>query len=74
MWYAPKTLQDAFEKSFKLEAGPQLAEGVHLGRSPQVMQVFMGASCHQEGLKGCVHQVNVRDSRARSNACWRCGG
>ena len=35
--YAPRTLQDAFKRALILEAGLQLAEGVHLGRSPQVM-------------------------------------
>ena len=57
-----------------LKAGPQLAKGVHLGRNPQVMQVSTIASCHHDGLKGCIHQVNVRDSQARSNAWWKCGG
>ena len=36
--------------------------------------VSADTSCHQEGLKGSVHQVNVRNSRARFNACWKCGG
>ena len=34
MWYAPRTLQDAFKKALTLEAGLQLAKGVYLGRSP----------------------------------------
>ena len=29
---------------------------------------------NQDGLKRCVHQVNVRDSRTRSNVWWKCGG
>ena len=37
VWYVPRTLQDAFERALTLEAGLQLAKGVHLGRSPQVM-------------------------------------
>ena len=67
VWYA-------FERALTLEAGLQLAEGLHLGRSLQVMQVSTGAYCHQEGLKGCEHQVNVRDSRTSSNVCRKCGG
>ena len=62
MWYAPKTLQDAFERPLALEAGLQLAEGVHLGISPQVMQIFTSAPFHHDSLDGCVHQVNVRDN------------
>ena len=69
VWYAPKILQDAFERALAPEAGLQLAKGVHLGRSPQVMQVFTSASCHHNRLKGCIHQVNARDSQTRSNAC-----
>ena len=41
--YALKTLQDIFERAVTLEAGLQLAKGVHLGRSPQVMQVSTSA-------------------------------
>ena len=37
------------------------------------MQVSTSAPCHHNGLKGCIHQVNVRDRQARSNACWKCG-
>ena len=61
VWYALRTLQDAFERVLTLEAGLQLAKGVHLGRSPQVIQVPTSVSCHHDRLKGCVHQVNVRD-------------
>ena len=74
VWYTPKTLQDALKRALNLEAGLHLAKGVHLGRSFQVMQVSTGVSCHQDGLEGCVHQANVRDSQGWSNACWRCGG
>ena len=74
MWYAPRTLQDAYERALTPEAGLQLAEGVHLGRSPQMMQVLTSAPCHHDGLNGCIHQVNIRDNSARSNACWKCGG
>ena len=60
VWYAPRTLQDAFERALTLETGLQLAED--LGRSPQVMQVSTSAPCHHNSLEGCVHQVNVRYS------------
>ena len=49
--YAPQTLQDAFERALTLEAGLKLAKGVHLGRSPQVMQVSTSAPCHHDSLK-----------------------
>ena len=31
-------------------------------------------SRYRDGPYCCVHQDNVRDSHARSNACWKCGG
>ena len=71
--YTLKILQDAFERALTLKAGLQLAKSVHLGTSPQVRQVSTGVSHHPDKLKGCVHQVNVKYSQARSNACWKCG-
>ena len=50
VWYAPRTLQDAFKWTLTLEAGLQLAKGVHLGRSTQVMHVSTSASCHHNGM------------------------
>ena len=38
------------------------------------MQVSASASCHNDGLKGCIQQAIVRDIWARSNACWIYGG
>ena len=73
MFYALRALQAALERALALETGLQLAEGVHLGRFPQVMQVSTSAPFHSDSLKGCVHQVHVRDSHARSNACSKCG-
>ena len=32
--YTPGILQDTFKRALALEAGLQLAKGVHLGRSP----------------------------------------
>ena len=60
--YALKMLQDELQRALALEACLQLARGVHLGRFPQVMQVSTGASCHQDRFRGCIHQVNIRDS------------
>ena len=39
------------------------------------MQVSTDAleSHNPEGLKGCVCQMYIKNNRARSNACWRCG-
>ena len=39
-----------------------------------MIQVSTGACCYHDGLDSCVHQVNVGDSHAKSNACWKCGG
>ena len=33
LWYAPRTLQDAFKRALTLEAGLHMAESVHLGSS-----------------------------------------
>ena len=69
-------LQDVFEKAFTLKAGLQLAKGIHLGRSPQVMQVSIDANeaYNQERFNRCVHQMHIKDNRARLNACWICEG
>ena len=72
--YALRTLKDAFKRVLALEAGQQLAESVHFGRSPQVMQVSSSSPCYHDSLKACVHQVNARDSQEKCNACWKCGG
>ena len=73
VWYAPRTLQDAFKRALAFQAGLQLATGVHLVRSSQVMQVSTSVCCHHNGLRSCTHQVNVRDSQARSSVYWKCG-
>ena len=39
VWDAPRMLQDTFDKVLTLEASLQLADGVHLWRPSQVMQV-----------------------------------
>ena len=68
---APRTPQDGFEKALTMEAGLQLSEGVHLGRSFQMIQISTDEheSCSQDGLDGCVHQMHIKDNRTRSNAC-----
>ena len=63
--YATRPLQDVFEG-----AGSHLAKGVHLGWPPQVIST--SAPCHYYGLNSFADQVNVRDSHARSNDCWKC--
>ena len=45
-------LQDIFKRDLAHQAGLQLAKGVHLGRSPQVMQFSTSAPCDHNGLKG----------------------
>ena len=47
-----------------------------LGRPSQVIQVSTDGleQCIQVGRDGYVHKANIKNSRAWSNACWRCGG
>ena len=49
---APRMQQDAFKTVETLQAGLQLAEGIHLGRLPQVMQVstYAQEQCNHKGL------------------------
>ena len=63
VWYILRTLQEAFHRALTLEAGLHLAKGVHIGRSPQVMQVSTSASYHHDKLKGCVHQAMLETAK-----------
>ena len=57
-------MQQCFEKALRLEASLQLSEGVNMARKTAVMNV--GVDVEDE--------INViRDVRARSNACYKCG-
>ena len=60
----PHNLQQCFEKALEYEASFQLSEGVNMAHKTTVMNV----NVEEED------EVNfVKDARARSNACFKCG-
>ena len=60
----PQNLQQCFEKALRLEASLQLSEGVNMAWKTVVMNVDVEVE----------DEINmVRDVRARSNACYKCG-
>ena len=60
----PQNLQQCFEKALRLEASLQLSEGVNMARRTTVMDVDVDTE----------DEVNlIKDVRARSNACYKCG-
>ena len=60
----PQNLQQCFEKALKLEASLQLSEGVNMAQKTTVMNVDVDTE----------DQVNlIKDVRARSNTCYKCG-
>ena len=62
--FLPQNLQQCFEKALRPEASLQLSEGVNMAQIRTVMNV--------EGNDD--DEVNlIKDIRARSNACYKCG-
>ena len=60
----PQNLQQCFKKALRLEASLQLSEGVNMAWKTAVMNVDVDME----------DEINmVRDVRARSNACYKCG-
>ena len=60
----PQNLQQCFEKALRLEASQQLSEGVNMAHKTTVMNVEVDTD----------DEVNlIKDIRARSNACYKCG-
>ena len=60
----PQNLQQCFEKALRLEASLQLSEGVNMAQRTTVMNVDIETE----------DEVNlIKDVRARSNACYKCG-
>ena len=60
----PHNLQQCFEKALEYEASFQLSEGVNMACKMTIMNVNVEND----------DEVNlVRDARARSNACYKCG-
>ena len=62
--FLPQNLQQCFEKALRLEASLQLFEGVDMAQKTMVMN----ANVHGDD------ELNfIKDARARSNACYKCG-
>ena len=62
--HLPQNLQQCFEKALRLEASLQLSEGVNMARKTTVMNVDVDTG----------DEINlIKDVRARSNACYKCG-
>ena len=60
----PQNLQQCFEKALRLEASLQLSEGVNMAWRTIVMNVDVDTE----------EDINlIKDVRARSNACYKCG-
>ena len=60
----PHNLQQCFEKALEYEASFQLSEGVSMAQKTSIMNV----NVEEED------EVNfIKDARARSNACFKCG-
>ena len=60
----PQNLQQCFEKALRLEASLQLLEGVNMAQRTTVMNVDVDTE----------DEVNlIKDVRARSNTCYKCG-
>ena len=60
----PQNLQQCFEKALRLEASLQLSEGVNMAWRTMVMNI---------NLEGDEEINLIKDARARSNACYKCG-
>ena len=62
--FLPQNLQQCFEKPLRLEASLQLSEGVNMAQKTTIMNVDVDTD----------DEVNlIKDVRARSNACYKCG-
>ena len=62
--FLPPNLQQCFEKALRLEASLQLSEGVNMAQKTIVMNV------NKDGND----ELNlIKNARARSNACYKCG-
>ena len=60
----PQNLQQCFEKALRLEASLQLSEGVNMAHKTTVMNIDIDGN----------NEINlIKDARARSNACYKCG-
>ena len=62
--FLPQNLQQCFEKALRLEACFQLSEGVNMAQRTTLVNV---------DLDGNDELNLIKDARARSNACYKCG-
>ena len=60
----PQNLQQCVEKALRLEASLQLSEGVNMAWRMMLMNI---------DLEGNEEINLIKDARARSNACYKCG-
>ena len=60
----PQNLQQCFEKALRLEASLQLSEGINMTQRTMMMNI---------NLEGDEEINLIKDVRARSNACYKCG-
>ena len=60
----PQNLQQCFEKALRLEASLQLSEGVNMAWKTTVMN---------DNVEDDDELNLIKDARARSNACYKCG-
>ena len=62
--FLPQNLQQCFEKALRLEASLQLSGGVNMAQRTTIMNVEVDDE----------DELNlIKDARARSNACYKCG-
>ena len=64
MCVTPQNLQQCFEKALRLKASLQLYEGVNMAQKTTVRNV---------DLDGDGELNLIKDARARSNVCYKCG-
>ena len=62
--FLPQKLQQCFEKALRLEASLQVSEGVNMAQKTTIMNV---------DVVGKDELNLIKDARARSNACYKCG-
>ena len=71
------SLQDCFRLVMENEATEMVAEGLNMGRPATVLNIDEGGEheCHDHGChEHCqINEVGGGDTRARNNACWKCG-
>ena len=59
-----KIYNSVFEKALRLEASLKLSEGVNMARKTAVMNIDLDGD----------EEINlIKDARARSNTCYKCG-